>query len=231
MVRPFPAALIGLALAACGSALSDADCRADADCAGAAICDGARCTDPAVLGTPPLFGSARVVLRPADDAVVARGVASRALGATDFLLVGAGRGADAWRSYIRFDFEALRRAGSITRAELRLRTRTDPPGSSGTPCAVGLYLARGPWRSSGLTWENQPGAAGTERAWTVVTGARETEVRLEVGELVSELVRGVSPNHGFVIRARSEQAGARMVAYSSRSPTRRVRPWLEVLHR
>lgn len=232
MARIARAALISiLSGAGCGSALDgERTCRADPDCAGAAVCDGARCTDPAALGTPVLLESRRVVLEPADDAVVARGVSARALGATDFLLVGAGRG-DAWRTYIRFDLGALRQVGPITRAELRLRTRNDPPGLPRTACTVGLFLARGPWRSSRLTWENQPGAAGTERAWTIVPGAKETEVRLDVGEVVAEILRGVSPNNGFVLQARSERDAARMVAYSSRSPSRRARPWLEVLHR
>ena len=61
-------------------------------------------------------------------------------------------------------------------------------------------------------------------------GATETEVRLDVTGLVADLVRGVLPNNGFVLVARSESGPGQVVAYSSRSPRREVRPRLEVLY-
>jgi len=213
----------------CGAATSEITCRRDPDCPGAAVCEGARCLDPAQLGTPALLAARRVVLWPEDDAVVSRGVASQALGATDFLSVGGGVAAAAFRSYLRFDLGAVTTRRPVQRAELRLRTRADPPGLPRASCRFGLYLAGRPWRGTRLTWENQPGPSGNEKAWTVVPGAAETEVHLDVTALVSELVQGMLPNHGFVLVARREDDPARVVAYSSRSPRRDVRPRLEVL--
>jgi hypothetical protein len=92
----------------------------------------------------------------------------------------------------------------------------------------GVYLAGRPWSGARLTWDNQPGPSGNEKAWTVVPGASETEVRIDVTNLVSELVQGMLPNNGFVLVARREDDVARVVAYSSRSPRREVRPRLEV---
>jgi hypothetical protein len=225
------AALLAALLASgCGAATSEITCRRDPDCPGAAVCEGARCLDPALLGTPALLAARRVVLWPEDDAVVSRAVASQALGPTDFLSVGGGGGASAaFRSYLRFDLGAVASKRPVQRAELRLRTRADPPGLPRASCLFGVYLAGRPWRGARLTWENQPGPSGDEKAWTVVPGAAEAEVRIDVTSFVSELVQGMLPNHGFVLVARREDARARVVAYSSRSPRREVRPRLEVL--
>lgn len=224
------ALLAALVASGCGAATSEITCRRDPDCPGAAVCEGARCLDPARLGTPALLAARRVVLWPEDDAVVSRGVASRALGATDFLSVGGGGGASAaFRSYLRFDLTPVAGTRPVQRAELRLRTRADPPGLPASSCRFGVYLAGRPWQGARLTWDNQPGPSGDEKAWTVVPGAAETEVRIDVTSLVSELAQGMLPNHGFVLVARSEDERARVVAYSSRSPRREVRPRLEVL--
>lgn len=223
-------ALVAALLASgCGAATSELRCRRDPDCPGAAVCEGARCLDPARLGTPALLAARRVVLWPEDDAVVSRGVASEALGPTDFLSVGGGRASAAFRSYLRFDLGAVGTHRPVQRAELRLRTRADPPGLPRASCVFGVYLAGRPWSGARLTWENQPGPSGDEKAWTVVRGAAETEVHIDVTALVSELVQGMLPNHGFVLVARREDDPARVVAYSSRSPRRDVRPRLEVL--
>lgn len=221
--------LATLLVSGCGAAATEVRCRRDPDCPGAAVCEGARCMDPAELGTAALLAARRVVLWPDDDAVVSRTAASQALGATDFLSVGGGTSSAAFRSYLRFDLGEVATHGPVQRAELRLRTRADPPGLSRAACVVGVYLAGRSWRGARLTWENQPGPSGDETAWTVIPGATETEVRIDVTALVSELVQGMLPNHGFVLVARREDGPARVVAYSSRSPRRDVRPRLEVL--
>lgn len=221
--------LVALLAAGCGAVSGETRCRRDVGCPGAAVCDGARCIDPATLGTPALLAARRVVLWPDDDAVVSRAESSQALGPMDFLAVGGGEPSLAFRSYLRFDLGAVATRGPVQRAELRLRTRADPPGLSRQACVIGVYLAGRPWRGARLTWENQPGPSGDEKAWTVVPGAAETEVRIDVTDVVSELVQGMLPNTGFVLVARRESGPARVVAYSSHSPRRAVRPRLEVL--
>jgi hypothetical protein len=222
--------LAALLASGCGAAASELRCRRDPDCSGAAICDAERCVDPASLGTPALLAARRVVLWADDDAVVSRSSGSSALGPTDFLSVGRGDAPGAFRSYLRFDLRGVATRGPVQRAELRLRTRADPPGLPPDPCVVGVFLAARPWRGARLTWDNQPGASGEEKAWTIVPGATESEVRIDVTAVVSELVQQMLPNTGFVLVARTEEGPSRMVAYSSRSPRREVRPRLEVLY-
>jgi len=213
---------------ACGAGLAEAPCRVDLDCPGAAVCDAGRCLDPGLLADPRLRDARRVVLWPDDDAVVSRSAGGVALGATDFLSVG-GAGSTAFRSYLRFDVGSLPEDASVRRAELRLRGRADPPGQPRGSCVIGVFQAARPWRGARMTWQNQPGAAGMERAWGRFASAADTEVRLDVTELVDDLVRGVVANHGFALVARDEHGPARLVAYSSKTPRREQRPWLEVL--
>lgn len=131
----------------------------------------------------------------------------------------------ALRTYIQFDFPGGIPAGStINSARMRLYQYA----------ATGLQDMRivvqqpsGSWDEFGLSWSNQPGFLGGERASEFIDSSAGYKEWVITG-LVREWKNGTSPNHGVVVEGFEEPADNRRLFYARHTSDASFRPVLIV---
>lgn len=131
----------------------------------------------------------------------------------------------ALRSFIQFDFPGGIPAGStINQARVRLYQRS---ATGIGDMRIVINRPSGSWDESSITWGNQPGFAGGERASEFIdssTGHKEWNIT----GLAQEWKSGAVPNHGIIVEGLEEIEDNRRLFYSRNAGDASLRPVLIV---
>lgn len=118
------------------------------------------------------------------------------------LKVGRGHGGVVYRSFLLFDLGNLPHDREVSRAELFLQIRRNPPSRHPKMLAVRPVLES--WREAAIDWSNQPrfGAVASKR---VMHGRRGEVISFEIGDLVRAWRTGTLRNRGIAVTALDER--------------------------
>ena len=166
--------------------------------------------DPTYQATPMMYGSDKT-----QDTYVYSGSPNSNYYASSYLKVGRN-----YQSYVRFP--TLPDIGSnyiIHSAQLRLCAVSDAP-------VIRLCRVTGDWSSSGLTWNNQPGAT----AFLNLAPNGQFYTTYDVGETVCGWYSGKYPNYGFMIQDPGWSDITAWNLYSSDCGNSNVMPGLQICY-
>ena len=166
--------------------------------------------DPTYQATPMMYGSDKT-----QDTYVYSGSPNSNYYASSYLKVGRN-----YQSYVRFP--TLPDIGSnyiIHSAQLRLCAVSDAP-------VIRLCRVTGDWSSSGLTWNNQPGAT----AFLNLAPNGQFYTTYDVGETVCGWYSGKYPNYGFMIQDPGWSDVTEWNLYSSDCGNSNVMPGLQICY-
>jgi hypothetical protein len=130
----------------------------------------------------------------------------------------------ALRSFLRFEFPGPIPSGStINSARIALFQRA----TTGIPSMrIVVQQPSGPWDEFGITWANQPGFTGGERA-SVFVDASDGFKEWDITSLAREWYSGQTPNHGVILEG-LEEPNNRRLFHSRQSGNAALRPILIV---
>ncbi|QNR24782.1 DNRLRE domain-containing protein [Croceimicrobium hydrocarbonivorans] len=138
------------------------------------------------------------------------------------------------RSLIQFDLSGIPATAPLDSAILELsmdRDLTAPLYTSGhifsngaNSCIVRRII--NPWQESTVNWFNQPSVAFQNTIYMASSVRAFQDYRLDVTNLVFDMLRYPSQNHGFYIQLQFESPDRRMVFASRENPDSTARPKL-----
>ena len=158
------------------------------------------------LGSGVECGPARTLIANADAWIEQNGPSSNK-GEDSILKVKSQGGNDNFRTLVRFTLPATIPTGCVVEsATLRLYT---PSGTEGRTLQA-LRLT-GSWSEMGVSWSNQPAAAGAAATTPSGSGYREWDVADQV-----QMMLDAAANHGFLIRDANEGSSGAEQQFHSR---------------
>jgi hypothetical protein len=152
-------------------------------CAGPAACRASDCVAGRCISkdaTSPYVGTRRVVVRPADVAVLQRGAPTKGGELPEVFTLGAAR--EAAELLLRFDLR-LDKSATIVRASVLL-DRSDAMMSDPFPVAVHADRVIGSWSPQTVSWSTAPPVQDVRLPRTVIASTSPSLVRVDVTDLV-----------------------------------------------
>src|SRR5205807_693104 len=119
---------------------------------------------------------------------------------------------DEKRAFLRFDLSGI--SGTINSAKLRTTISTE--GNQATTRTDDVYRVTATWTDASITWNNQPGVAGSATNSQTVTGPAPSLMRWTVTSDVAAFVAGTFTNFGWrVSDPTASNSGNTAVTYGS----------------